>query len=83
MQYKVFPTNFVWSLVDVPLIRLWKANPDGSPKLLMSVPSLFLIAPFGALILPNLLKDKSSLVSVYPNTWIFGRLALHKVHLMK
>jgi hypothetical protein len=50
--------------------------------LLTSVPSL-LIAPFGALILPSLLKDKSSLVLVYPNTWIFGRLALHKVHLMK
>ncbi len=83
MQYKVFPTNFVWSLVDVLLIRLWKANPNGSPKLLTNVPSLFLIAPFGALILPSLLKDKSSLVLVYPNTWIFGRLALHKVHLMK
>jgi hypothetical protein len=67
----------------VPLIRLWKANPNGSPKLLTSVLNLFLIAPFGALILPSLLKDKSSLVLVYPNTWIFGRLALHKMHLMK
>jgi len=67
----------------VLLIKLWKANPNGSPKLLMGVPSLFLTAPFGALILPSLLKDKSSLVLVYPNTWIFGRLALHKVQLMK
>jgi len=33
MQYKVSPTNLVWSPIDAPLIRLWKTNPNGSPKL--------------------------------------------------
>jgi hypothetical protein len=45
--------------------------------------ALFLIAPFRTLILLSLLRDKSLLVPIYPNTWIFGRLALHKVQLMK
>jgi hypothetical protein len=49
------------------------------------VPSLipYCPAPFGALILPSLLKDKSSWVPKCQNMWIFGRLALHKVQLMK
>ncbi len=33
MQYKVFPRNLFWCPVDAPPIRLWKANPDRSPKL--------------------------------------------------
>ncbi len=33
MEYKVSPINLVWSSIDVPLIRLWKVNPNGSPKL--------------------------------------------------
>jgi hypothetical protein len=40
MQYKVSPTDHVWSLVDVLMIRLWKANPNGSPKLHVGVPNL-------------------------------------------
>jgi hypothetical protein len=30
----------VWSPIDGPLIRLWKANPDGSPNLPIGVPNL-------------------------------------------
>jgi len=33
MQYKVSPIDLVWSSIDGPLIRLWKVNPNGSPKL--------------------------------------------------
>jgi len=39
MQYKVSPIDLIWSLVDGPLIRLWKANVDDSPKLPIRVPS--------------------------------------------
>jgi hypothetical protein len=45
MQYKVSPTNLVWSLIDGLPIRLWKANIGGSPKLLIGVPSLVLYRP--------------------------------------
>ncbi len=44
---------------------------------------LFFIAPFEALILQGLLKKKNSFVLDYQNMWISGKLALHKVHLMK
>jgi hypothetical protein len=33
MQYKVSPINLVWSPIDALPIRLWEANPNGSPKL--------------------------------------------------
>jgi hypothetical protein len=33
MEYKVSPIDLVWSSIDVPLIRLWKVNPNGSPKM--------------------------------------------------
>jgi hypothetical protein len=39
MQYKVSPTNLVWSPIDVPSIRLWKTNLDESLKLPTRVPS--------------------------------------------
>jgi len=42
MQYKVSAINLVWSPIDGPLIRLWKGNPDGSPKLPIGVPSFVL-----------------------------------------
>jgi hypothetical protein len=45
MQYKVSPTYIVWSPIDVPLIKLWKANLDNSPKLPIGVPSLVLYHP--------------------------------------
>jgi hypothetical protein len=45
MQYKVSPIDLVWSPIDGPLIRLWKVNPNGSPKLLTRVPSLVLYCP--------------------------------------
>jgi hypothetical protein len=38
MKYKVSPTYHVWSPIDVPLIRLWKTNLDGSLKLPKGVP---------------------------------------------
>ncbi len=42
MQYKVSPTNLVWSSIDGPWIKLWNANVDGSPKLPTRVLSLVL-----------------------------------------
>ncbi len=39
VQYKISPTNPVWSPKDALPIRLWKVNPDGSPKLPMGMPS--------------------------------------------
>jgi len=45
MQYKVSPIDLVWISIDGLLIRLWKANPDGSPKLPTRVPSLVLYHP--------------------------------------
>jgi hypothetical protein len=42
MQYKVSPTNSVWSLMDGPPTKLWKTNPNGSPKLPIGIPSLIL-----------------------------------------
>jgi hypothetical protein len=37
--------DLVWSPIDGPLIRLWKANLDGSPKLFNVVPSPILYRP--------------------------------------
>jgi hypothetical protein len=45
MQYKVSPTNLMWSPIHGPLIRLWKANLDNSLKLPIGVPSLVLYCP--------------------------------------
>jgi len=45
MQYKVSPIDLVWSSIDGPQIRLWKANIDGLPKLLARVPSPYSILP--------------------------------------
>jgi len=45
MQYKVSPIDPIRSLIDGPLIRLWKVNPNGSPKLHVRVPSLVLYCP--------------------------------------
>ncbi len=45
MQYKVSPIDLVWSSIDGPQIRLWKANIDGLPKLPARVPSPYSILP--------------------------------------
>ncbi len=45
INYKVSPTYPISCLVDGPLIRLWKANPNNSPKLPIEVPSLVLYYP--------------------------------------
>ncbi len=45
MQYHVYPIDHVWSPIDGPSIRLWKVNPDNSPKLLIGVPSPILYHP--------------------------------------
>jgi hypothetical protein len=39
MQYKVSPTNNVWSPTKGPPIQLWKANANGSLKLPIKVPN--------------------------------------------
>jgi hypothetical protein len=45
MQYKVSPTNLIWSPINGPPIRLWKANPNNSPKFPTRVPSPILYHP--------------------------------------
>jgi len=45
MQYKVSPIDLVWSSIDGPLIRLWKVNPNGSPKLPTGILSPVLYHP--------------------------------------
>ncbi len=40
MQYKISPTNVLWSLKDGPTIQLWKEDGIGWPKLLMEVSNL-------------------------------------------
>jgi hypothetical protein len=45
MQYKVSPIDPIRSPIDGPPIRLWKVNPNGSPKLHAKVPSLVLYCP--------------------------------------
>jgi hypothetical protein len=37
MQYKVSPTNVLWSPKDGPTIQLWKEDGIGQPKLSMGV----------------------------------------------
>jgi hypothetical protein len=39
MQYKVSPIDPVWNLVNALPIKLWKANHNGSPKLLTNTPN--------------------------------------------
>ncbi len=45
MQYKVSPIDPMWNPIDGPLIKLWKANLDGLPKLPSRVPSPILYYP--------------------------------------
>ncbi len=45
MQYKVSPTYLMWSPIDGLSIKLWKANPNSSPKLFIRVPSHVLYHP--------------------------------------
>jgi hypothetical protein len=45
MQYKVSPTDPVWSPIDGPSNKLWKTSPNGSPKLPIGVPSPILYYP--------------------------------------
>jgi hypothetical protein len=45
MQYKVAPIDLVWRPIDGLLIRLWKVNPNGSPKLPIGILSLVLYHP--------------------------------------
>jgi hypothetical protein len=39
-EKKIASTNSVWSMMDGLLTKLWKANPDGSLKLPIGIPSL-------------------------------------------
>jgi hypothetical protein len=45
MQYKVFPTNALWSSKDGPTIQLWKEDGIGCPKLSMGVPNPIPFSP--------------------------------------
>jgi hypothetical protein len=40
MQYKISPTNALWSPKDDPTIQLWKEDGTGRPKLLVGVLNL-------------------------------------------
>ncbi len=47
----------------MPLIRLWKVNPNGSPKLLMGVPSLVIYCPIWG-IDPSKYVERQMFISV-------------------
>ncbi len=53
----------MWSLVDVPPIRLWKTNPNGSPKLFMGVLSLVFCHPIWG-IDPSRFAEKQKFINV-------------------
>jgi hypothetical protein len=75
MQYKVSPIDPVLSWIDGPSIRLWKANPDGSPKLPTRVPSFVLYYPiWGNDALRSIEREKfiSSRLSKYVDFWKVG-----------
>jgi hypothetical protein len=40
MQYKLFLTDYLWSPIDSPTIRLWKVDVTGCLKLPMGIPNL-------------------------------------------
>jgi fucose 4-O-acetylase-like acetyltransferase len=80
-------SKWTYPLVSVDtLIKLafWKVviSCSGHQSCLRASPTLYFIAPFGALILWAMLKDKSSLVLDYLTMWISGRWALHKMQFM-
>jgi hypothetical protein len=60
MQYKVSPIDPVWSPIDMPSIRLWKTNIDGSLKLFIGVPSPIPYRPIWATICQGQWREKSS-----------------------
>jgi len=70
MEYKVSPTYFMWSPVNVPSIRLWKANPNGSPKLPRGVFSPVFYYPIWGIV------EKQKFISVglskYVDFWKVG-----------
>jgi hypothetical protein len=39
MQYKVSPTNSIWSPKDGPIIQLWKSDDQSRPKLPSGIPN--------------------------------------------
>jgi hypothetical protein len=72
MQYKVSPTDNVWSPTNEPPIKLWKSNLDGSLKLLTRVPSLVPYCPiWGNDVLRFVEKEKfiSDGLSKYVEFW--------------
>jgi hypothetical protein len=75
MQYKVSPTNLVWSSIDGFPIKLWKANPNSSLKLLTRVLSPIPYCPIwgnDALRLMEREKFINSALSKYVDFWKVG-----------
>jgi hypothetical protein len=75
MQYNVSPTNLVRSPADVPPIRLWKTNPDGSPMLPTSMLSLIIYCPIWG-IDPSKFVERQKFISAslpkYVDFWKVG-----------
>jgi hypothetical protein len=85
MQYKVSPTNPIWSPIDGSPIKLWKANPNGSLKLLTKVPSPVPYCPIwgnDALRLMDKEKFINSGLSKYMDFWKVG-IAQNSIYEMK
>jgi hypothetical protein len=75
MQYKVSPTDLVWSPIDGPPIRLWKTNLDSSPNLPIRVPSPILYHPIWGTNALRLVEEFfliSSRPSKYVDLWKVG-----------
>jgi hypothetical protein len=83
MQYKVSPTNSVWSFMEGPPIHLWKTNVDFLQNFLLESPAMFNVAQFGAMMRWGWWRGRSLLVQDYPNTWNSRNKALNKTQLMQ
>ncbi len=62
----------MWSPIDGPSIKLWKANLDGSPKLPTIIPNLILFCPIWGNDASRLMEGEKFIsfgLSKYVNFW--------------
>ncbi len=74
MQYKVFPTDALWSPKDGPTIWLWKEDGIGWPKLLVGVLNLILFCLIWGNDGLRASEKKGSLVAGFQNILSSGSL---------
>jgi hypothetical protein len=53
MQYKVSPTNLIWSPKDGPTIQFWKFDDQGCPKFPSGIPKIVPFYPIWGMMLQS------------------------------